>query len=168
MCHFFRTCKVWRYSFFPSVPKHLGKVLYSPLLYSQEFLRTCVTYRFAYCVSFLNKMLVVGIKGESGSEGMNVRGRDLIIALASARKVVRTSWVCPWAECSFIILFNIRRVTLIISSHAPPLFDAWGGLNIQTVPLEYRKSMTGESSVLIASIWRGLTAPIKLVPLSER
>ena len=33
-------------------------------------------------------MLGVRMKGESGSEEMDVRGRELIMALASARKVV--------------------------------------------------------------------------------
>ena len=88
-------------------------------------------------------MLDVRMKDESGSEGMDVRGRELIMALVSAGKVVRTSWVIPWAECSFIILFSIRLVSPIIRSHTPSICEEWGEVNTQTVTPESENPWPG-------------------------
>lgn len=62
---------------------------------------------------------------------------------------------------------KILQAMPIILSHAPPMCDKCGGLNVHMQPWSDRNCFTAFSSTLEV-ICKSLQAPVKLVPLSER
>jgi hypothetical protein len=66
------------------------------------------------------------------------------------------------------IELRMRLTVPIIRSQTPPIWDAWGGLNIQVTFLSFSQLWISPSSTFTVSIFISFTDPTKFVPLSER
>ena len=109
----------------------------------------------------------VSIKGESGSVEMGTRGLALIMAEISAMKVQRTSWERGCDPTCINMESSILLTTPIIRSQAPPMWDAWGGLNSHVQAWLLRYCCTSGSFAVLRNS-NSLLAPMKFVPQSER
>ena len=89
------------------------------------------------------------------------------MAQTSAIKVESTSWVSRAPPVSMSMEFRMDLVTPIILSHEPPMWEEWGGLNLQTTPVSPRKVLICGSFTLMRSMPSSFVAPTKLEPQSD-
>ena len=106
--------------------------------------------------------------GAAGSVEMGTSGLALTIADTSAIRVESTSCVRRVCLSCKSMESKILRVTPIIRSHTPPMWDACGGLNFHVQPLlwRYLKMLVRSSSG--RAMPSSVLAATKLVPLSDQ
>lgn len=105
----------------------------------------------------------VSIWGTSGSEEMETRGLELMMAVTSAIRVHKTLWVKLLEGVRISIESKILLATPIMHSHTPPMCEDWGWLNCHVHPLLLVYLWTSDSDT---TFWNSnsLLAPTKLVP----
>lgn len=105
--------------------------------------------------------------GVSGSVDTATSGLALRIALTSIKNVVKTScvkgplWLKSKLSCIFL-------ETPIILSHAPPKWEAWGGLNTHLILFSSRYLFDAGFSTSSEGMFSSCTAPMKFVPRSDQ
>lgn len=123
-CHFFRPCRVERYWFFQRCQNTLERCC------------TCLHWRLYRSLSlklpeevdgtptfWVRRVTGVRISGKVGSVDTGTSGRELTMAVTSARKVVNTSWISCFGVMPAIIESCIRLVP-IMRSQLPPMCEA--------------------------------------------
>lgn len=116
---------------------------------------------------WVSRVAGVKMKGSVGSVDTGIKGLLFIMAMTSAIKVESTSCMSLEDVVWKSMESNILRVRLIVLSHAPPMCDEWGGLNVH-VQLWSDRNCSSAFSSMLEGICKSLQALMKLVPLSER
>ena len=164
ICHFLRGWSVERYCFFHLSQKVWAKCwicshwcLWRSLIQSP----TGAEDKFTFCV---RRVAGVSMNGSSGSVDTGTRGLTLMIATIS---VESASWVSFDVPSFRNIESKIFLAMPINLSHEPPMWEAWGALNIHLQPWS-RKNFSTEVSSILEGILSSLHALTKFGPLLER
>ncbi len=132
-CHLCRSCSVLRYPHFHLFQNMSAK----PWTCLHPSLMRCVSSKLpdggggAEPVLQVRSIAGVRMRSDSGSDDTGMSGLAFMIAVTLAMSVVRTSYERWDLFCSSNMQSKIRRAMPIIRFHAPPIWDAWGGLNTQ-------------------------------------
>lgn len=148
-CHFLRHCRVGSYSFFQRTQNwsarywiHFHCFLYRSL--GQKLSNW--KHSTDWLVFIVSRVAGVSGIGSSGSGDTGTKGLEFMTDITFAISVVSTSWVKRLTSRRWES--RIRRATPIILSHTPPMWEEWGGLNIQLIPFSDRYSLIGRSLYL--------------------
>ena len=145
-CHFLCGCSVRRYSP-PSRPENIGKVLDAFPLFVTGF-QHWISQLAVSGVAAYKSAISLGSKLHPRLDRWRLERAPMALMIpdTSAIRVVKTSCVRCFGETSANMASNTRLVTPIILSHAPPVCDAWGGLNSHPQPSFSRYHLTGLAS----------------------
>lgn len=116
-----------------------------------------------FCV---RRVAGIRIRGKLGSVDTGMRGRELTMAVTSAKKVVNASWVSCRGATAISIESSIRLARPIIRSQLPPMCEAWGGSNTHVHSLLLKNCIAWLSQRL-ELIPSSLQVPKKFVPQSD-
>lgn len=128
--HFRRLWSNRRYSFFQRAQNTLAKAwtrFHSHFNMSRSWNSPRELASNLYSVFWVSNIAGVSISGKSGSVETGTSGLELMMAATSAMNVFRTSWVNVFPLAPISMESSILRVIPIILSHAPPMWEAWGG-----------------------------------------